>query len=105
MSWIKHRAKQFAAYHSTDFSGVKPEYRVRGDRIYFNSVAGAIEFIPKTQIQLCSFRDLYLNKFVKLIEGKAGSGEYFELYRQIKSTGYKIRFTINLRTRFKYLWK
>lgn len=104
MGWIKKQIKQAVTYHTTDMSGVVPEFRLRNSRLFFNSPAGVIEFYPRSKKELCAFRDVYLNRF-EILQHNGKTKDFFDLYREIRNSSFKIKFKANAHTRISYLWK
>lgn len=99
--WLKTQAR----HQATDMKGVRPELRLVNGAYYLNSAAGQLTYRPPTVKDLTRFRDKHVNAFEMLAQmAKAGADvrdELFVLYRDIRTTCKKARWSANAHTRLK----
>ena len=105
MAKLKRWIKSQATYQVTSMEGVKPELRLRAGTFYLNSAAGQITYRPPTVGQLTQFRDIYVNRFECLVRRFNGrediTSELFALYRELRISHKKVRWSANANTRVK----
>ena len=103
-SKVKRWIKGAVGYQLTDMRSVRLHFNwSEKDRaFYIDSPAGLIKFKPKSLLLQTRFRDMYINKFAKLVNkdrrGEDVKKELFRLYREIRKT-WKVKYKANLRTR------
>lgn len=103
-SRFAHAVKMRVHYELTNMAQVEPVYRFGYGIFNFNSPAGTLTFRPRTDKEMTTFRDRYLNAFDQLSKKPGGderTREFFLLYGRIRKTFKRAKWRANLHTRAK----